>query len=456
MNNKDTICAIVTPPGTGGVGIVRISGKQSQNVLGKIWQGKVKVSQFESHKMHLGHLQDPISQEIVDNVLAVIMRAPHSYTGEDVVEISGHGGQMIMARVLGLCGKAGARLAQPGEFTRRAFLNGKMDLAQAEAVADLIAANNESAGRLALNQLEGKLSAVISALLEELTNLRAFVEASIDFPEEDIEFIKKQGVAEKLEDLSNKLQILLSTYAEGRLLKDGVKVAIIGKPNVGKSSLFNCLVGNERAIVHHSPGTTRDLVSETIQIEGIAFQLVDAAGIRNEGHEVEMIGIERAREQIKKADLIIMVVDSPDTEVLNKLDPQKTILCLNKIDLLSSEQSAEYLQQLGTDWFALATISALQKKGISELRTALSSFAVSEKNIGSEEGVVINSSRHKQALDDTVTYIGHAIKAVKENSSAEFIAEHLTQASQSLGQITGQVSTDQVLDQIFSKFCIGK
>ncbi|MFH1874218.1 MAG: tRNA uridine-5-carboxymethylaminomethyl(34) synthesis GTPase MnmE [Pseudomonadota bacterium] len=456
MNNKDTICAIVTPPGTGGVGIVRISGGKAQEVLQKIWQGKVKVANFESHKMHLGHIQDPQSKNPVDNVLVVIMRAPHSYTGEDVVEISGHGGQMLLGRILASCQKAGARLAQPGEFTRRAFLNGKMDLAQAEAVADLIAANNESAARLALNQLEGKLSETISSLQEGLTNLRAFVEAAIDFPEEDIEFIKKEGVAEKLKVIASKLQTLISTYADGRLLKDGVKVAIIGKPNVGKSSLFNKLVGSARAIVHYSPGTTRDLVSETIQLEGVAFHLIDAAGIRDEGHEVEMIGIELAREQVKKADLIIRVVDEPKVEELKGLDLQKTILCLNKIDLLTSEQKTSYLKNLGTDWYAVVSVSALEGKGLSDLQKALSLFAVSGKNKGSQEGVVITSARHKQALKEAVVNISEAIKAVKENSSAEFIAEHLTQASGALGQIIGQVSTDDILNQIFSKFCIGK
>jgi tRNA modification GTPase len=288
-----------------------------------------------------------------------------------------------------------------------------------------------------------------------LTTLRAFVEAAIDFPEEDIEFIKKEGVVEKLIELSSRINTLSVTYSDGRLLKEGVNVAIIGRPNVGKSSLFNALVGSDRAIVHHTPGTTRDLVTETIQLGGIAFHLTDAAGIREEGHEVELIGIERARKQVEKADLLIMVVEGAESESIAGLDPSRTILCLNKIDLQSPDQIAKALMQFGEKWYAIYSISALKGDGVAEVKKALSSF-VTTSNQAKQEGVVITSARHKEALDEAVEYIAKAVSATDENHSAEFIAQHLTQASESLGRITGRVATDDLLDQIFSRFCIGK
>ncbi len=455
MSLKDTICAVATPPGQGGIGIVRVSGPKAGEVLGKIWAGKCKVPSFESHRMYFGSVKDPVTVEKIDSVLSVWMKKPNSYTGEDVVEISCHGGPSILERILGACRGAGARSAGPGEFTKRAYLNGKMDLLQAEAVADLISATSEKAARMASRQLEGRLSKEINIFLEELTKIRAFVEASIDFPEEDIEFIEKEGIAKKLEDIVSRMRALAETYNEGRIIRDGVRVAIVGKPNVGKSSLFNALVGRDRAIVHHTSGTTRDLVTETEVMGGIVFHLTDAAGFRESDHAVEKIGIEKARDAMGDADIILLVMDGsvpPDDEdrkISKSLDRERTIVCLNKSDLprrCGCETQGARCE---------ISVSALKGNGVESLRQALVKRVADQKSLKSE-GVVITTARHKEALSQAVNETEAALKVAKEGVSAEFIAHHLRQANEFIGQITGTISTDAILEQIFSRFCIGK
>lgn len=455
MSIKDTICAIATPPGVGGIGIVRISGEGAQSVLNEIWRGK-DVGTFESHRMYLGKIFDPVSNIAIDRTLVVWMSAPNSYTGEDVVEISCHGGQNILSRILEACVNSGARTAEPGEFTKRAFLNGKMDLAQAEAVADLIAATSQTATLRALEQLEGGLSKRVNELGKQLTNLRAFVEASIDFPEEDIEFIEKEDIDARLLEIAHKLETLSGTYAQGRIMRDGVNVAIVGKPNVGKSSLFNALVGCERAIVHHTPGTTRDLVKETVQISGVAFNLNDAAGLWAGGHDVEKIGIEKARELINKVDIVLFVldgsneIDDKDCEVFKTLDLKKTLICVNKSDLPPAFREIPFRADA-------LLVSAKTGEGIEGLKYYLKErISSGEKGNIIAESVIVTSARHKEAIDKAAKSILEAIEAVKESQSAEFVAEHLSCAHESLGLITGTVVTDAVLDEIFSKFCIGK
>lgn len=457
MSCKDTICAIATPPGAGGIGIVRISGAKSLAVLGKIWEGKRDVSSFESHKMYLGRIFNPQTRIFIDTAMAVWMRGPYSYTGEDVVEISSHGGQAVMGQILNSCVAAGAKIAEPGGFTKRAFLNGKMDLIQAEAVADLIAATNETAAYVALEQLEGRLSREVTGFIDELTGLRAFVEASIDFPEEDIEIIEKEGITSRLQRISNKVKLLADTYTEGRTIKDGVSVAIVGKPNVGKSSLFNAIVGHERAIVHHAPGTTRDLVKETIQLGGISFHITDAAGLWVGEHEVEKIGIEKARKLVAGSDIVLFVLDGSgdpdgsDYEIYKTLCPEKTVICVNKSDLPPAFRKLPFDSAGGEIEFAL--VSAVTGEGVESLKRTLT-FKIGSK--GKNESVVVTSARHKEALDSAIANLGEAIKAARETQSAEFIAQHINLAHESLGRITGQVTTETVLNEIFSRFCIGK
>lgn len=449
MSLKDTICAIATPPGMGGIGIVRVSGRNASRVLKKVWRGRVDVERFESHKMYFGNVAD------IDTALAVIMKRPRSYTGEDVVEISSHGGPAVLEQILDACRTAGARPAEPGEFTKRAFLNGKMDLAQAEAVADLISATSETAAKLARMQLEGRLSGEIGTIIKELTELRAFVEASIDFPEEDVEFIKKEGVETKLAKIQKRISELALTYDEGRILHDGVRVSIVGRPNVGKSSLFNSLVGRERAIVHHVSGTTRDLVTETIKIRGLAFHLTDAAGLRESDHEVERIGIEKARGSISDADIVLLVLDGSqpasgeDLKIYNVLDPQRTIVCINKSDLPRRIEFDAKGFHSGGVFF-----SALSGEGIGPLKEML--FQRSRHKRRPAEGIIITSARHRAALDKASNAVLNAIKAAKEEGSTEFVAHHLAQAHEFLGEITGEAGGEAVLNEIFSRFCIGK
>lgn len=481
MSSKDTICAIATPPGMGGIGIVRLSGEAARMILSRIWRGK-NIETFESHRMYLGKIVDPmplfckegvkprgghaplrgsgeVEQKVIDRVLVVWMGNPNSYTGEDVVEISCHGGQTILARILSACLKSGACLAEPGEFTKRAYLNGRMDLTQAEAVADLIAATSDAATRRALEQLEGRLSQRVNELSNDITKLRAFVEASIDFPEEDIEFLEKEGIANSLSQIANEMKSLARTYAEGRILRDGIKVAIVGKPNVGKSSLFNALVGKDRAIVHHAPGTTRDLVSEAIQIEGMVFHLTDAAGLWAGEHDVEKIGIEKTRDVINKSDVILFILDGSnelddkDWEIFKGLDLSKTVMCVNKSDLSPAFRELPF----GNEKEDAALISALTGEGVDSLKgTLLKRVVQDRKETIDSESVIVTTARHKEALDEAAQNIADAIKTTEEKQPAEFIAQHLNLAHESLNRITGQVTTETVLNEIFSKFCIGK
>ena len=457
---QDTICAIATPPGHGGIGIVRISGNEAKNILEKMWDGKAPASSFESHRMYFGRIRD--NGEIIDAVFSVWMKAPHSYTGEHVVEISCHGGPAVLNRIIQSCIYAGARTAEPGEFSKRAFLNGKMDLAQAEAVADLIAATSEEASRLARQQLDGHLSQKITAILNDMTSLRAFVEASIDFPEEDIEFIGKEKIRDQLEGIAKRIKALANTYHEGRLLRDGVRVSLVGKPNVGKSSLFNALLGQDRAIVHHTSGTTRDLVTDTIQIGGAAFHMTDAAGLWETSHEVERIGIEKSYQAIKQADVILFVIDGShptdvnDENILRNLDIEKTVLCINKSDL--ANPPIPPLEKGGKGGFegSAIRISALCGDGIDVLKERLVQYAQKHTCQAGHESVMITSARHKEALDEAIKEMEFGNQAITDGKSAEFVAHHLFAAHEALGRITGKVSTEELLDHIFSRFCIGK
>lgn len=463
MYSTDTISAIATPPGSGGIGIVRISGSGSVDVLKKIWEGKADAASFESHKMYLGYVQNPKGKNVIDNVLAVLMRGPHSYTGEDVVEISCHGGQIILNNILNACIDAGARLAEPGEFTRRAFMNGRMDLAQAEAVSDLIAATSESASMAALNQLEGRLSNRINDIGGKIKEIRVFVEASIDFPEEDIDFINKEGIAGKLSRIKNEMQSLIDTYSEGRVIKEGINVVVTGKPNVGKSSLFNRLVGHDCAIVHHNPGTTRDLVRESIQFSGMTFHVADSAGLRDVADEIEMMGINKAKGMIGRAALILFVLDgslkldADDLSIFNSIRSRNVIPCINKSDLPVVFGRKELCKFLGCD-FLPVLVSAKEGKGIDELNRRIFRTAAGFAGAGKSgrEAVIVTSSRHKSMLDIAFQKIGDAINSCERRESAEFMASHLQQAHDALGRITGAVSAEDILNEIFSKFCIGK
>ncbi len=455
ISNTDTICAVATPPGAGGIGVVRMSGPAAFAILGRIWRGGTPVSRFEPRKLYLGRIGIANHESRVtghDKVMAVKMPAPKTYTGQDVVELSCHGSQVVLKKILKACIAAGARPAGPGEFTRRAFLAGKMDLAQAEAVCDLINATSERGARVAALQLEGRLSQEIGGISSQLADLRGEVEASIDFPEEGIEV--SGGLEGRAAEISGRIKGLLATYETGRLAKDGMRVAIVGRPNSGKSSILNRLVGCERAIVHREPGTTRDVVEESVSLCGTLFRLRDTAGMRGGAAEVEAAGIARARQEIEMADLVIAVFDGSiefgreDREVLDSITGARSVLVINKSDLPQRIGAGD----LGAR--EVLRISAKTGGGFECLTKALSASASPES--GLEEGVAITSERHREALSSARSALAGSLETYRGRGPAECVAQHLKMAHESLGAITGEACTDAILDRIFSTFCIGK
>ena len=452
ISNKDTICAIATPPGCGGLGVVRISGPAARDILAELWRGKVKVADFKIRQLYLGELVDQ-PNEVVDQIMAVFMPGPQTYTGDNVVELSCHGAPVILQRVLKLCIAAGARLAQPGEFTRRAFLKGKLDLAQAEAVAALIHSSSEQAARQAQEQLAGRLSQEVSHLHDELTNLRAFVEATIDFPEEDIEMIEHEGIAKKLQPIKQRIEHLSQSYQRGRAIVDGIRVAIVGQPNVGKSSLLNRLSGTERAIVHDAPGTTRDTIELSINLDGFIYHLIDTAGIREGVDHVEQIGVGRSEQAIAQADLVMLVLDASknleqkDKQILAKLKNKNYIKCINKIDL---GINSEWREDEGA-----ILLSAKTGEGIDTLFAKLKA-ASSPIFANESSSAVVTNLRHKESLDQSAKALQQASACIAKRESAEFCAHHLQASQTALCNIIGRDVSEEVLAKIFGEFCIGK
>ncbi|MBI5299660.1 MAG: tRNA uridine-5-carboxymethylaminomethyl(34) synthesis GTPase MnmE [Deltaproteobacteria bacterium] len=461
MTQIKTIVAISTSPGVGGIGVIRISGPQSRKVLKRLWRNRrVPVDNFATHRIYLGKIVNPSTEEFLDNCLCVWMRAPHSYTGEDVIEIQGHGSPLLMEKILSAALEAGAILALPGEFTKRAYLNGKIDLAQAEAVADVISASSEAGLAQAKEHLTGRFSKRISEFRSELVRLRAFVEASVDFPEEDIEMIQKEGILNRLSPIQVALTELLSTYHEGRLHREGVRTILVGRPNAGKSSLLNALLGSNRAIVHHVPGTTRDVIEEGCLLGGYVFRLFDTAGLRKTTDEVESIGVARSEELIENADLILWVIDasSPlskeDVDYLSKLDFSKTLLCLNKIDLGIVWNPESFLLNK-KEKEMLSPISALRGDGLKELQNSMVNW-VKRQSSREAGGMRITKLRHKEALGKSLQALGAATNALQQRIPVELVALHLRKAHEALGEITGSDIDEELLDTIFSEFCIGK
>ena len=445
MQHSDTIAAIATSPGRAGIGVVRISGPAVRNIAAAVLSRSLQA--------RVATLCDFLEADsmILDRGIAIFYAAPNSYTGEDVLELQGHGGLAVLQLVLRRCLDLGARPAQPGEFTQRAFLNDKLDLAQAESVADLIDASSEAAARGAMRSLAGEFSGRVAQLNDALIELRSLIEATLDFPEEEIDFLERSGAMKKLTRLRTGVATLLAVAEQGRILRDGAKVALIGQPNVGKSSLLNRLAEEEVAIVTEIPGTTRDPLRHELAIEGVPVHVVDTAGLRHASDAVEKIGIERAWAEIRQADLALLVVDATlglteaDFRILAKL-PQnlKRILIFNKIDILG-EPPTEIQAVNGTEIW----LSAKTGQGIDLLR------AVLLRSIGwqsTQEGIFIARERHLQALRDAKASLAQA----HESGSLELIAEELRLAQQAFANITGKFSADDLLGEIFSRFCIGK
>lgn len=436
--SPDTIAAIATPPGKGGIGIVRISGpavpQLARALIGRLPEPR-QATQCEIRSAN---------GELLDQGIALYFAAPQTYTGEPVLELQGHGGPVVMHAVLGAALDAGARLAEPGEFTRRAFLNGKLDLAQAEAVADLIDAASREAARSALRSLGGEFSAAITALVAQLTELRALTEAMLDFPEEDVDSLHRKDAEARLAKLRAALDEVLARSRQGSLLRSGVHVVIAGRPNVGKSSLLNRLAGEERAIVAAVPGTTRDALRESIQIEGVPLVIVDTAGLHASVDEVEQLGMQRARSELERADVVLVVLDALDPRPPAETLPAgaKRITVVNKIDLLAGAPAGKRDDAV--------QVSAKTGAGLDALRAALLEAAGWSSR---GESVFLARERHLRALEEAR---GHLAAAAAQEAQWEFFAEELRLAQEALGSITGRVSADDLLGEIFARFCIGK
>jgi tRNA modification GTPase len=462
LYTEDTIAAIATPPGKGAIGVIKISGDLSLSILKKIFRPFRPRSEFESHKLYYGFIVDPRDEKVIDEVLVVYMKKPKTYTREDVVEIYAHSGYYILRKILELVLMAGARPAEPGEFTLRAYLNGRIDLSQAEAIQELVSAKTETALNLALNTLLGKLSNKINALKNDLLEILVLVESAIDFPEEDIEIMEPEKLSQKIkEKILPVIEELIKNYEEGKIYKEGISLVIAGKPNVGKSSLMNALLKEERAIVTPIPGTTRDFLEEEATIEGLPVKLIDTAGLRETEDIVEKIGVERAKKKFKEADLILFLVDvsehpsSEDYKIYQEVKNFSHLVILNKIDIQPNhiKEWKEVLLKWGVD--EVLEISVKENINLDKLCKKIFEKITSEK--GTHVPEVVPNLRQKIALENAKEYLLNALKELeKKDPLPELIAIEIRSAISSLSEIIGEVTTEDLLTQIFSTFCIGK
>jgi len=447
--HQDTIIAPATPAGSGGLAVIRLSGPLAEPALLELFRPVSPQSRLQSHRLYLGQLIDPDGLAL-DEVMAVVMRSPHSFTREDVVEIHCHGGPAVINSILDLFLGRGIRMAQPGEFTQRAFLNGRLDLSQAEAVADLIHARSRGAARIALGQLQGKLARMIGEARQQLIEALALVEVHIDFSDQDIDLPDFQPLADRVAAITARLRLLLNTYDDGRMLQEGVRILILGKPNVGKSSLLNALLGEARAIVTDIAGTTRDTIEETLLLNEVPVRLIDTAGIRHTSDTVELEGVRRARDKAASADLVLLVVDGgeitdqDDELALAACDRDRLLLVVNKADREQVDLCGEFRN------LAQVRVAAKHGRGLEKLQAAIKERLFSGGTPG--EDILLYERRHRDSLVAACACLDQFLAGV----DAEFLALELRGAITSLGQISGDSVTDEVLEQIFSKFCIGK
>jgi len=457
---SDTIVAIGTKPGEAAIGIIRLSGNKSIKLTEKIFRQKnsKKISQMKTFSMAYGYIVDK-KEETVDEVIITLMKKPGSYTKEDIVEINCHGGIAAADKILELCIKNGARIAEPGEFTKRAFLNGRIDLSQAEAVIDLIRSKTEQSLKVAANNIKGIVKDRIEELRKRILDVMIELEASIDFIEEDLEITPYEVLGKNVIEIKKSIDVLIKDEKRGEIIKNGIKVAIVGKPNVGKSSLLNVLARKERAIVTHIPGTTRDAVEEILYMEGIPLIIVDTAGIRKSKNIIEKIGVKKSFEYISKSELVILVmdgntqIDSNDCEIVEELQGKNIIICLNKIDLKQVTSKKEINKKFKIS--NIIEISAKKNIGIDKLEKKIKTLVLGEEEFNIESKIIVNN-RQKNILLEANRMLNHVIKAMKLKMSEEFPSSDLKIAYDLLGEITGQTTTNEILDGIFGKFCIGK
>ena len=455
----DTIAAIATAPGEGGIGIIRISGEKSLQVAQSIFKSKSgkMIKDYNTRTLIYGNIVD--GEKVIDEVLLAYMKGPNSYTAEDVIEINCHGGFISVKKILELILSKDVRLADAGEFTKRAFLNGRIDLSQAEAIIDVIKSKTDMAHEVAQSQLEGSLAKKIRELRNNVTEVLAHLTVSIDFSEEDVEEITYQTLEEKSSELRNEIKKLYDTAESGKILRDGLKTVIVGKPNVGKSSLLNSILGENRAIVTDIAGTTRDIIEEFVNIKGIPLKIVDTAGIRETEDVVEKIGVEKSRESFSTADLVIMVLDASrklsqeDMEILESLENKKTIVLLNKMDLESQIELEKIEQFVNSE--DIIKISALKNQGIEELQDKIEAM-VYHGSVKNSSDLMITNSRHKDALFKAYESINDAINAIEQRMPYDFIEVDFKNIWDYLGYINGDTIREDLLDTIFANFCIGK
>ena len=466
MIYNDTIVALATPSGAGAVAIIRMSGKDAITIASNVFQsvsGK-DITQQKTHTIHLGTIVE--DAKIYDQVLISIFKNPNSYTGEDVIEISCHGSTFIQQQIIQLLLRQGCRMAQAGEFTLRAFLNGKLDLSQAEAVADLISSDNEASHQIAMQQMRGGFSSEIAKLREELVNFASLIELELDFAEEDVEFADRTQFHDLLNRIEFVLKRLIDSFSVGNVIKNGIPVAIVGEPNVGKSTLLNALLNEERAIVSEIAGTTRDTIEDELVIGGIGFRFIDTAGIRETKDVVESIGIKKTFEKMEQAQVVILLLDAKEVQVSgvkfqveiekikNKFPQKPLVVILNKVDLLSKDAVETIRQQLETLHLKLETISAKNKTGIDALKNHLLSF-VNTGALRNNETIVTNT-RHYDSLLKALEEIQKVKFGLSSNLPSDLMAIDIRQALYYFGEITGEVTNDELLGNIFANFCIGK
>lgn len=454
-----TVAAISTAPGIGGIGIIRLTGEDSFKILEKIFVPKNKNKEIKGYTMKYGHIVDPKTNEIIDEVLVSYFIKPHSYTAENMCEINSHGGNIVMENILEVCLANGAELAEPGEFTKRAFLNGRIDLSQAESIIDIINSKTEKESKASVKQLEGFLSKKINDIKAKIMDVMVDIEADIDYPEYNLEGVTENKAMTMLEDVKKDLLELKNTFDNGKIIKDGIKIAIIGKPNAGKSSLLNALLREDRAIVSQYKGTTRDSIEELMNIDGIPVKLIDTAGIREASDEVEKIGIKRAKEIAKEADLLIAIfdisekLDDEDLEIIKFIEDKKAIIVLNKIDLVGEGINIdERLTNLNKE---IVKISALNKEGIEEINKTISKiFKINEINVDNE--VIVTNTRHKNLINKAIEADYNAINSIKNNMPMDIVAIDIKNILESLGEVVGDDVSENIINEIFSKFCLGK
>jgi tRNA modification GTPase len=455
----ETIAAISTPMGEGAIAIVRLSGEEAIKIADRLYKGKQRLESVDTHTIHYGHLIDPDTKQVAEEVMVSVMRGPRTFTKEDIVEINCHGGLVSVNRVLELVLRSGARLAEPGEFTKRAFLNGRIDLSQAEAVIDLIRAKTDRAMNVALNQMEGRLSTLIASLRQQLLETVAHVEVNIDYPEYDAEEMTKDLLSTQLKEVEKEIEGILVTARQGKILREGLSTVIVGRPNVGKSSLLNSLVHENKAIVTDVPGTTRDVIEEYVNVRGVPLRLVDTAGIRETEDLVERIGVERSRERLKQADLILLVLNyndeltHEDEKLFEAVKGMDVIVIINKTDL-DKKLDLDRVKELAEE-HPMITTSLKHEQGVDELEQSISELFFAGE-VESQDLTYVSNSRHIALLEQSRRTLEDALEAVEAGMPVDMVQIDITRTWEILGEIIGDTVSDSLIDQLFSQFCLGK